>query len=556
MRLPTFSRQGLLLVSGLMALLLTCSAGHAAPPDAGTLLQTIKPAPAPPRQDTGALPEQPVRPAIKLDATLRFVVKAIRITGAKALDETTLQRLVADAIGKELTLADLQKYAGRITRRYHEAGYPLARAYLPAQEIRDGMVEIAILEGRLAKLNVQNDSRLTDAQVAARLSTLKEGEAINGGTLERSLLLLDDLPGVDVKSTLKPGASVGTTDLDVRVAARSPYSAALSLDNYGNRSTGDLRLGANATAGNLARLGDTLSVNTVAANDLAYGRLAWQTPVGSQGTQLGAAWAGMRYRLGEEFAKLDAHGTAGIGSLYLLHPFVRSRATNISAQVDYDHKELEDDVDATGTVSKKRLDLGAFGLSGDHTDGLGGGGRTNWSATWTTGRLGLDPASQRIDDAGHQTEGGYDKFSGSLGRQQNLPRGFLLDARLQAQAACQNLDSSEKMTLGGSQGVRAYPEGEAPSDDAWLANLELRHGFLTNWQATLFYDAAQGRLNHKSIAGDGDDEERLSGTGLGLAYNRPDGLSLQLGVAWRTGPQPTSDTDRTPRVWAQAVKRF
>lgn len=142
---------------------------------------------------------------------------------------------MADAIGKELTLAQLQTLADRISARYHASGFLLARAYLPAQDIRNGVVEIAVLEGRLGKLAVSNGSTLTDARVASRLSGLREGEALDGGALERELLLLNDLPGVQVRSTLRPGASVGTTDLDIQLARHAPYSGSVELDNYGNR---------------------------------------------------------------------------------------------------------------------------------------------------------------------------------------------------------------------------------------------------------------------------------------------------------------------------------
>lgn len=62
-------------------LTLLVAAAHAAPPDAGTLLESVKPAQGLPLRGTEALPEAPVRPAMKLDATVRIAVKGIRITG-------------------------------------------------------------------------------------------------------------------------------------------------------------------------------------------------------------------------------------------------------------------------------------------------------------------------------------------------------------------------------------------------------------------------------------------------------------------------------------------
>ena len=490
-----------------------------------------------------------------LDAKTKVPINAIRITGVRAFPAEELQALVADAVGRELSLADLQGLADRLTAHYREAGYLLARAYLPAQEI-GGSVEIAILEGRLGQRSFTNQSSLSDARVTACLDELREGEALRGDVLERDLLLLSDLPGVEVRSTLQPGASVGTTDLDIRLAPRSPYGGDLELDDYGNRYTGIWRLGGGFSAGNLAGLADTLALRAMHSDGMDYGRLAWQLPVGWAGTQMGWAWSDMRYRLGEDFSALAAHGTATIGSLYLLHPFVRSRLANLNGQLQYEHKRLADDIDSTATESRRSLDVWTLGLTGSRLDGLWGGGQSQGSLSYVTGRLALDDASRALDAAGHNTAGDYDKLSLSASRLQGLDGPWSIYGSLTAQAAGKNLDSSEKLSLGGPQGVRAYPQGEASCDDAWLATLELRHTLDAGWQGSLFYDGAEGRANHRPIASDGSNRRRLAGYGLGLAYQQAGKLSLQLSLAWRDSRSPTSDVDRSPRVWMQAVKRF
>lgn len=528
-------------------------------PNAGTLLEPLRAKPVLPTHDATALPEAAPRPALKLDDTTKIAIKSIRITGASAFTEAELQSLVGDAPGKELTLALLNDVAQRITRHYRDAGYLLARAYLPAQDIKDGTIEIAVLEGRLGKLDVKNGSSLSDADIAARLAGISQNAALDGGALERQLLLLNDLPGVEVKSTLKPGASVGTTDLDIQVAARTPYAGSVELDNYGNRYTGDLRLGGNFTAGNLAGIGDTLSLRALTSEGMDYARAAWQAPVGSAGTQMGAAWSDMRYKLGKDFASLKAHGTATIASLYLLHPFQRSRIANINGQLNFDHKTLKDNVDATYstvTHSEKTVDALTVGFSGDRIDGLAGGGMTNWSVSLTGGQLQLDPANAALDNAGHSTAGHYTKLNLAAARLQALADGFTLYGSVQAQQAGKNLDSSEKMSLGGAQAVRAYPQGEAASDDAILASLELRRALATDWQASLFYDVAEGRSNHSPLAADGNNHRHLSGAGIGLTWSAPGALFVQASIAWRDGPNATSDVERIPRFWVQAIQRF
>ena len=528
---------------------------QATPPDAGSLSRDVTATPNLPRRSTAALPEETSRAAATLDNRVKIALQAIRLSGNKAFTDNELQPLVADAIGRELTLNELDVLAQRLTQYYRAAGYLLARAYLPAQEIKDGTVEIAVLEGRLGKLAVDNRSSLAQDRATGYLQNLREGEALRADDLEHGLLLLSDLPGVDVKSTLRPGASVGTTDLDIHLADKSPYAGGLELDNYGNRYIGDWRLGANLVAGNLAGLADTLAINVVTSEKMQYGRLAWQLPVGSAGTQLGAAWSEMHYTLGKDFSNLDAHGNARIGSLYLLHPFIRGRTINVNGQLAYDHKRLEDNIGSPAMQTGKTVDLLTAGLSGARVDGLLGGGVSNWSLAYTAGHLDLDTDSLTLDQAGHRTAGQYGKLRLAAARLQRLTDDWSVYASLSGQVASKNLDSSEKMPLGGAQGVRAYPQGEAPADDAWLANLELRRSLFDRWQASLFYDSAQGNLNHAPIAADSHNSRRLAGYGLGLNYSA-DNYAVQLTVAWRDGPQPTSDVDRSPRLWLRAVTHF
>lgn len=539
-------------------LFFTQAAIAAQPPDAGQMLESIKPPPSLPPASSGVLPEQlPARPAMALPADVKVFVKAFRIAGATALAESQLLPLLQDAAGREWSLAELQGLADRLTRHYREHGYLLARAYLPAQEIRDGQVEIAILEGRLGRVTVNNRSLVGDAVAERQLSALQAGEAVQAERLERRLLLVNDLPGVEVRSTLKPGASLGLTDLDISLEAGPRLSGNLEIDNYGNRFTGSTRAGATLALNSPGGLGDTLTLRGLSSGaGMNYGRLAYQLPVGAFGTQAGLAWSQMRYELGGEFKALHSQGDASIVSAYVLQPLLRSRRNNLNGQLTYEHKALNDRVEATSTVTDKTLDVWSLGLSGDRLDGLLGGGATQYSASLVAGNLQLDPTSAALDAAGLSTQGNYSKLAFQLVRVQRLTDSVSLKGQLSGQAAGKNLDSSEKFTLGGAYGVRAYPQGEAAADDAWLVNLELRYSPAQDWQLSGFYDAGNGRISHSPVTGAANNSRRLSGAGVGLAWSKPADISLQAFVAWRTAGEPTSDHDRSPRLWLQAVKYF
>jgi hemolysin activation/secretion protein len=532
------------------------ASGALAAPDAGQLSTEIHP-PALQRSKPSALPAAPEdRPALALDAGPRVRVERIIVTGSQAVPAAELDALLADAIGKTLSLPELQALAARVTRRHREAGLLLARAYLPVQRVDEGRIEIAVLEGRLGRRQVSNDTPLADARLGLLQGIGSEGDALRGAPLERALLLLSDLPGIDVQSTLRPGASVGTTDLDVRVMRGSRASADLSADNFGNPSTGSARFGAGAQLNNPMWLGDTLSLRTLASDGgLSYGRIAYQLPVGDAGTQLGAAGSDMRYRLGGDFLPLQASGTARIASAYLLHPLQRSRDSNLNLQLLHDRKQLHDGVGSTGTSADKRVAVTTLGLSGDRTD-ASRASITQWSISWTEGRVDLDGASAEIDETGYRTRGRYHKLSGQWSHQRPLDPALLLALRTSWQATTQNLDSSEQMGLGGSGGVRAYGAGEASSDDAALLTVELRHPLSDAWQLGGFVDAAFGRAHHQALPNHAGNVRHPSGVGALLSYRGAAGLNLNACIAMRTGDIPQSDSERGPRWWLLAVQTF
>lgn len=548
------------------AALLLWAAGFATwaaqPPDAGQVLDTLKSPPALPAGKSNPLPtESGDRPALSAPDSLKIPVKGFRIAGARAFPESELQALVQDGVGKELTLSELDASIRRITAYYRNHGYLLARAYIPAQDILDGVVEIVVLEGRLGKINLENGSAVASGVIDKHLAALESGKAVEDSSMERPLLLLNDLPGVEVRSTLKPGASVGTSDLDVKVIGTGRVTGNIDADNFGNRYIGDLRLGATMNVNSLAGLGDVLTFRgTDSGPGMSYGRLAWQTPVGGNGLKLGAAWSDLRYKLQKEFAPLLAHGSADIGTLWASYPFLRSQAANVNGQLAYDRKKLEDRVDSTLTLTQKTIDAWTFGISGDRLDSLGRGGLSTYNASWVAGHLALNPDAALIDQGagGHQTEGSYGKLAFTAARSQRLAGNFALYGALSGQYGTKNLDSSEKFSLGGAYGVRAYAQGEAAGDDAWLATLELRYTIpnAPDVQVFGFIDDGFSRIVHSPLVADTNNRRHLLGDGLGVQWLKAGDFALKAFVAWRGGAQPVSDVDRHPRVWLQMVKYF
>lgn len=491
---------------------------------------------------------------------LRIAIKAIRISGNSVFATDVLESLVVDLIRGERSLAELDAGAARITAYYRERGYVVARAYLPAQDIKDGAVEIRVLEGQIGDQRINNGSHLSEGQVNKYTKDIKHGDAVQSGRIDRAVLLLSDTPGVGgARATLQPGASVGTSDLLIEVDPAAPYAANIEADNYGNRYTGEYRLGATLALNSPLKIGDQLTVRALASNEnLIYGRLAYQLPVGSSGLRLGGAYSETHYELAKEFASIKAHGSARSASLFTTYPFVRSQASNLYGTLTGEYKDLLDKTDVPVSSVDKQVRLINFGMAGSHRDVLGGAGITSVDTALIFGHLNMDVASLAIDATTARSEGGFARFTYNLNRLQRVTDADSLSITVSGQQASKNLNSSEKFTLGGANGVRAYPQGEGNGDDGWLANLELRHNFLDNLQAIAFYDAGGVNINHTAYS-TATNTRNIAGAGVGLnaQYKL---FQLKTSISWRThgGQAQTEPTtmDRSPRLWVQLNGTF
>lgn len=559
--------------------LCVCASGALAqvPPDAGRIQQDFERGrvpPAPPRTPEQPLIEQPQGPALKAPAGIRFFVKGFRITRNTAFSADELLPLLKDFIEKELSLEDLQRAADVVTRYYRDRGYVVARAYIPAQEIRDGIVEITVLEGRVDRVSVKpvGETRLRAQVVESTLkNALPRDGLVRAADLERGLLLLNDLPGIDVRSVLQPGDTIGMTNVTTVLSEGPLVSADVDFDNYGNKFSGPYRYGMTANLNDPSGYADLLSIRLQASDGATYARASYAIPVGSSGLKAGTAYTATTYELCCQFSALQAHGDAQTTTLSMLYPVQRSRNASFYLTAAYDWRQYFNATIAS-TTSDKKAKVATLAGAGDLRDSIGGGALSYYNIGVSFGRLNLDgyAPDRALDDSTARTQGDYTKGAYSLARQQRLADAWSLYGALAGQLASKNLDSSEKFMLGGPFGVRAYPTGEAVGDEGFLANLELRYEFRPRLQLAAFLDYGHIRLHRYEWPGWQGANTRisnryaLSGYGLGVNWNQPGSFTVRASVARRIGENPGRDmndndsdgnNDRT-RFWLQAVTYY
>jgi hemolysin activation/secretion protein len=536
-------------------------AAEAPLPSGGGQIQQIPPAPIPQQAVPDIRIEQGNMPATPASDSYKILVKSLHVTGQAVFSEEELVATTGFSPGGELTLSELRGMAAKIADHYHTNGYFVAQAYLPPQDIKDGAVTIAVLEGHYGSVTLRNQTNLSDGLASGLLNGPEEGTTIEIAPLETRLLLLSDIPGVNVNSTMTPGSAVGTSDLIVDLTPGQRVTGSIEADNAGNYYTGRYRIGGTVNLNNPLGRGDVLSVRALTSGSgMTYGRASYQMQFGR--ATAGVAYAAMEYELGEEFEYLDANGTAQIASIYGNYPLIRSRNTNLYALAEYDDKIFRDKVGDT-LLSEKDVRVGMGGLTGNHRDRFAGGGLSTYSIIGSVGDVDINtPEALAVDEATAQTNGSFQKLAYQVARLQSVTDWIGIYVGINGQFASQNLDISEKMALGGPYAVRSYPVGEGYSDEAYVATLEARL-LLPTWgsmpgQMHLigFADTGTGTIN-KDPWTDEDNHRTLSGAGVGLVWEDYNNFMVSVCYAHKLGNEvATAAPDASGQIWLQAVKYF
>jgi hemolysin activation/secretion protein len=539
-------------------------------PDAGTLLEPGRQIPTLPATGGAppvAVPQPPT--ATGFDKSVQLTPAAFRFQGNTVFDDATLATVVAPFVGKQTGMDGLFEAAAAVRRHYRDHGYLLTEAYLPAQKFSEsgGTVLIQVLEARLGKTRVVMESTGVSEALATQIvqSQLVPGSLITADQLEKPVLLLRDLAGVDASATVEPGSAEGEADVIVTVKPKgSKFAAVVGIDNMGPRSAGRVRTYVDASLSNLAGRGDVLSaraqVSESSASELY--RIGYSTTVGGYATRLGINLARADYALGKEFAALGASGKVDVLAVSVTQPIIRSRMANLYAEFAAERKDFSDKTTTPISATDRRINAVRLSAVGNFIDKLGTDSFTSYALSLTHGRLHLDATSEALDQSifGLRTAGSFSKVNVELQRTMFLSPAARVSVSAQGQYASKNLTSAEKLSLGGPTGVRGYPIGEALGDSGAIVNIEYRHqlpdlGTKIPLFGSVFYDWGKVRFNRSGSPFATPATETLSSAGIGLSAGTAGDYLLSAQLAWRTDRTvPTIEPDKRPRVWLSFQK--
>jgi hemolysin activation/secretion protein len=519
------------------------------PPDAGALQQQIE------RERQQQLPkriapEKPAAPAAMKPASgVVITVTQFRFAGNTLMTAEQLAPALAGFLNRPLDFAQLQTATAAVAEVYRAAGW-VVNAYLPQQDIKDGIVTIQIIEAVFGKVKTEGvlSKRVAPGQVEAIFATQQAaGASLNAEQLDRALLLADDLPGITVAGSLAAGTREGETDLILKSADEPLVIGEVAIDNTGARSTGESRLTANLNFTSPFGIGDLFSANAIHTQGSDYLRLAYTLPVGSDGWRVGLNGSALRYQL-ITLDPANDKGSSSVAGIEASYPIIRSRLVNLYLNLNADHKNFDNRFGGA-TTTRYSIDSTSIALNGNLFDNWGGGGANSGSLAWTSG--------SRDNEFG-TTNQHFSKLRYSLTRQQVITNELSFFAQGSGQESGDVLDSSERFYLGGAGGVRAYPSSEGGGDSGVLTNLELRWKLPEGFILTGFHDYGHVRSNDASMS------YSLKGYGLSLGWQTPMGANLKATWARRLGtnPNPTitgQDQDGSldkNRLWLSATLPF
>lgn len=458
---------------------------------------------------------------------IKLVLKAIDVVGATAVPAGEVEAAYAESLGKQITLTEVYAIANRITRIYRDHGFILSRAVVPEQQIKDGVVTLQIVEGFISDYIIQADDVGARKEIEAFAKKMMNDGPLTAKTLERYLLLMNDLPGITVRSVLSPSKTVaGGADM-ILIAEQKKFEGGASIDNYGNTYLGPERLMLRGQANSLFGSSDQIYGMAMWApshDELRYYSAGIRHNIGSEGTKIGASVSyaetdpTLPLALG---GLLDPNGESLNVSFMATHPFIRSRDLNVNGGLTFDITHNTTEYDPAFSVLNTSDDQRVLRANGQMTylDKYAGYNMANLSAS-----QGLEIAgSSRKGDAGLSRSSGdpaFTKINIDASRLQRIYGALTGLIAVTGQYSFQSLLSSEQFGLGGNDFGRGYDSSEVTGDQGIAAKAELAYSiplqyqYLNSVQPYAFYDI--GSVWTRTPSAGQDKKDSLASTGLGV----------------------------------------
>lgn len=473
-----------------------------------------------------------------------FVLRDVSIEGAQVAGSERLSELWAAQKGQRISLADAFGIAQRITQWYRQQGHVLSQAFLPAQSLdtqQGSTLRIVVLEGRIGRVTVSGEA---PEPFQPYIQRLLDERPLTQATLERVLLLINELPGVSAQALLRAGQAPETSDLELVVQQRR-WSGSAALHNRVSDSQGPTRTELTLERRQLTTEFDRHTLRVVTSLNRRSQLLGYtgEWAVGGDGLKLQVQASGSHSEP-PEVLSLDIASRSTSYALAASYPVVRSRAANLSLRTSLGGQDSHTD-SLVGTLGRDRTRTWRLGATADLADAWAGVSLLDLE--YSRGLTGLGssaPDDLRLNGASPR----FDRWALYAARAQALGPSWSGLVAVSGQYADRRLVSGERFGLGGETFLRAFDPSEVTGDSGLAAKVELRYS--TSWQLvvlTPYAYADRGMVQqHTSVGG----STWLSAAGLGLRFLAPHGWRGFIEWARPYGKLVTSTGNKSPRVLA------
>lgn len=465
----------------------------------------------------------------------------ISVVGAYAIDPQSLVGCYSRYIGKMVSQADLAQIAENISQLYRDAGYHLSRAIVPVQDIKNGHVRIQVIEGRVSEIVLKGDGAIRFG-VARILEPIKFEDPSQTKTFERRMLLASQLPGVRITdSTLQEiGKATGKFRLIVTVQTWG-VAATAAMDNLGSSSVGPWESFVTANVNSSFVPGDTLAmVGSTVPNrpdELAYGRVSYDAPVGDNGVRVGAtAWYSSIWP-GDYQRQVETQTDSTAGELRASFVALQSQkaALRLTGAIGAGYFIQKDEF---GRIYQDNVRTTTLVADGTYSDAFGG--RNLYSLAYRQG-LPIFGATPQDDPMVSQSgaSGVFSVFDFAFSRFQQFSDAWSVRFASAGQIASAPLMFSQQFYLGGAAFGRGFDAGEISGDNGLAGTVELRfdqtlpNRIWTGYQLYSFVDSG-AVWNHNDYFG----VLHLVSVGLGarfyMAGGWQGGVAIAFPVSYRT----------------------
>ena len=491
-------------------------------------------------------------------ADIKLTLALVAIEGMTVYGQSEIEPLYRPLLGKMITVADVFKLADAITTKYRNDGYVLSQAVVPPQEIDKGHVIINIVEGYIDRIIIQGEPRGGTDIISGFARNIARSRPLNAKTLERNLLLMNDIPGLAVRGIISASPTInGAADLTLDVS-QTPYGFMTQTDNRGSRYVGPLQLTASGEANSLLGAHERLGLQILTAPDgknpreLDYVGANLARNIGYQGLQLTLGGSVSSSAPGYTLDEFDIRGLSKSASLALNQPLIRARERNLIARLEISalDSSKKDNLSPDKTVDHLRMTK--VGMTWQNADLWGG---VNTLATELSRGFSLFGASRRGDANMTRAQGAPDftKLTAEISRLQSLSGHTALFLSATGQKSANLLLSSEEFGVGGVTYASAYDASEITGEDGFAARTELRYDAPPDFfgvEGIEFYARYDiGKVYDRDNASARNRIRSLASAALGARFDLDGGYSASVEWAVPLTRAVDANGDNHPRVF-------